>query len=320
MHPGTQHMLPPVTHTSTMTPASSSSLNRANQRESSKTSRRNFLAAGAAGLAAFTSSCAHRTAGTPRPKIAFNTANLVARYSGYRFELKHWGEQHQLTVARTDEKAWAAICREIADCGFSAIEIWEAHAAPQSLNQARANTWKRILADHGLQPVAYAGGLSPETTRICQWLGIPHIDGGLRGLQPDAATTLCQSSGIRFNLENHPEKTVAEILAPIGGGNEWLGVCVDTGWLGTQGADVPAVIRALGPLVRHTHIKDVKAPGAHETCPLGQGVVNVEASLRALQGIGYRGWYSWEDEPEDRNPFQIAAAMRRWLEAQLSTQ
>ena len=109
-----------------------------------------------------------------------------------------------------------------------------------------------------------------------------------------------------------------EILEPIGGGNEWLGVCVDTGWLGTQGADAAAIIRELGPLVRHTHIKDVKSAGAHETCPLGEGVVNVAACIAALKAIRYSGVYSWEDEPEDRNPFASAVRNRRWIERQLS--
>jgi hypothetical protein len=29
---------------------------------------------------------------------------------------------------------------------------------------------------------------------------------------------------------------------------------------------------------------------------------------------GYSGWYSWEDEPEDRNPMLIAAEMRQYIE------
>ncbi|MHB1308249.1 MAG: sugar phosphate isomerase/epimerase family protein [Limisphaerales bacterium] len=281
-------------------------------------SRRSFLVQSSMALAALAAGCATSGGRRGLPPVAFNTANLVARFTGYRYELEHWGAQHQLTVARTDEAAWAAICREIADCGFRTIEIWEAHAAPEALNRARAATWKRILDDHGLQPIAYAGGLRPETIEICQWLGIPHVDGGLRGLSPDAATALCRSTGMPFNLENHPEKTVEQILAPIGGGNDWLGVCVDTGWLGTQGADAPAVIRALGPLVRHTHIKDVKAAGAHETCLLGEGVVDVAGAIRALREIGYPGAYAWEDEPEDRNPFDSAVRNRQWIEQRLA--
>jgi len=252
-------------------------------------------------------------------RIAFNTANLVARCTNYRYELKHWGEQHQKTVAQTDEAAWDAICREIAAAGYRAVEIWEAHAAPESLTREKALRWQSILDRHGLRPVAYAGGLRRETLQICQWLGIPHVDGGLRDQTPAQATALCREFGVRFNLENHPEKTAAEAVAKIGGGNEWLGICVDTGWFGTQGANVPDAIRACGKLVRHTHIKDVKAAGAHETCLLGGGVVDVPGCLLALKAVGYTGWYSWEDEPEDRNPFDSAVVNRQWLQARLKS-
>jgi sugar phosphate isomerase/epimerase len=281
--------------------------------------RRQFLQAaalGASGLCLAHAGCVSQQARVPAQKrIAFNTANLVARFTNYRFELKRWGEQHQKTMAMTDEAAWTAICREIAAAGFSAVEIWEAHAAPESLTRDKAARWKRILDDHGLQPIAYAGGLRIETLQICQWLGIPHVDGGLHGQTPEQAAALCRQFGVRFNIENHPEKTAAEALAKVGGGNEWLGLCVDTGWFGTQAADVPAQIRAAGPFVRHTHIKDVKAAGSHQTCLLGEGVARVAACLTALRDIGYSGWYSWEDEPEDRNPFDSAVRNRAWLEA-----
>ena len=227
-------------------------------------------------------------------------------------------DQHKATIAATDEAAWRAICKDIAAAGFSAVEVWEAHAAPESLDEAKAKRWRRILDEAGLSPVAYAGGLRRETLRICRWLGIPHIDGGLRDLAPAPATALCREFGIRFNIENHPEKSAAEILARIGGGNEWLGVCIDMGWLGTQGVAAPEAIRACGRLVRHTHVKDVKAAGAHDTCLLGEGVVNVPACLQALRELKYAGSYSWEDEPEDRNPLDSAVRNREWLARQLS--
>jgi len=285
--------------------------------------RRDFIqtfSLGAAALAALPMGCRHPASKASKPflPVAFNTANLVARVSGYRFELKNWGEQHRRTVAATDERAWDAICREIAAAGFHAVEIWEAHASPETLTPARAVAWKQTLADHRLEPVAYAGHLSRETADVCLRLGIPQIAGSLGGLSPDQATELCRGTGIRFNYENHPEKSVAEILARVAGGSEWLGVCVDTGWLGTQAVPAPQAIRALGPLVRHTHIKDVKAAGAHETCLLGAGVVDVAGAIGALREIGYRGWYSWEDEPEDRNPMESAARNRRWIEEKLA--
>jgi L-ribulose-5-phosphate 3-epimerase len=251
------------------------------------------------------------------PKVAFNTANLVARVSGYRFELSQWMEQHKKTIAATDEAAWRAICKEIAAAGFAAVEVWEAHAAPESLDEAKARLWRRILDEAGLTPIAYAGGLRPETVAICRWMGIPHIDGGLRELRPEQATALCRESGIRFNVENHPEKSAQEILQKVGGGNEWLGVCIDTGWLGTQGVSEPEVIKACGPFVRHTHVKDVKAAGRHDTCLLGDGAADVAGCMSALRAVGYAGWYSWEDEPEDRNPFDSAVRNREWIEKSL---
>jgi L-ribulose-5-phosphate 3-epimerase len=292
-------------------------------RKHHSTSRREFLfttTLGAAGLVCAQTGCKHGgdySTSAKQPVIAFNTANLAGQVTGFRFELKNWGQQHQKTIAATDEKAWAAICREIASTGFRAVEVWEAHAAPESLDQQKAKAWGRILAEHNLKPVGYAGRLRRETLQLCQWLQIPRINGSIGSLKPEEASALCREFGIAFNLENHPEKAAAEILTPIGGGNEWLGVCVDTGWLGTQGVSAPAMIRTLGRLVRHTHIKDVKGVGAHETCLLGTGVVDVDACLQALKEVGYSGVYSWEDEPEDRNPFDSAMRNREWLQARV---
>ncbi|RPI20679.1 MAG: sugar phosphate isomerase/epimerase, partial [Acidobacteria bacterium] len=251
------------------------------------------------------------------PQIAFNTANLVARVTGYRYELRNWMTQHIKTAEATDAAAWRAICQEIAATGFKAVEVWEAHASPEKLDRAKALEWKKILDGAGLKAVAYAGRLSPKTAEICQVLGIPHIDGGLGTLSPEQATALCKETGIRCNIENHPEKSADELKKKIGAGNEWLGVCIDTGWLGTQGVSGPDVIKACGSLVRHTHIKDVKKAGAHETCPLGEGVANVEGCLKALQAINYQGAYSWEDEPEDRNPFDSAKRNLAWIAARV---
>jgi len=250
-------------------------------------------------------------------KIAFNTANLVARVSGYQFQLSNWGAQHQQTIKLTDEDAWRDICREIAGYGFRAVEVWEAHAAPETLDENKAKIWKQILDDNGLQPIGYAGSFRPETVKICQWLDIPFVAGGARQ-SLEETEKLARESGVSFYFENHPEKSVEEILSKINGGSDVIGVAVDTGWLGTQGVDAPAAIRALGDKIRHVHLKDVKAAGGHETRVLGTGVVDIAGVVSALKEIGYDGWYSWEDEPEDRNPMDSAIANRQYIEKLLS--
>lgn len=249
--------------------------------------------------------------------VAFNTANLVARVSGYRFQLSRWGEQHARTARETDEAAWRSICADIARAGYQAVEVWEAHASPDALTHEKALVWREIMDENNLAPAGYAGQLTERTVQICHWMGIDRINGGLPMDLPEA-NDLCRTSGVRYNFENHPEKSAGDVLAKIGGGSEFVGVCVDTGWLGTQNVSAPDTIRVLGPLVRHVHVKDVKAAGGHDTCLLGTGVVDLPGTFAALAEIGYDGWYSWEDEPEDRNPLDAAEESRRFIEARLA--
>ena len=40
---------------------------------------------------------------------------------------------------------------------------------------------------------------------------------------------------------------------------------------------------------------------------------NNAGCIAALRSIAYTGWLSWEDEPEDRNPFDSAVRNREWI-------
>jgi L-ribulose-5-phosphate 3-epimerase len=63
------------------------------------------------------------------------------------------------------------------------------------------------------------------------------------------------------------------------------------------------------------HLKDVLRAGEpHDTCAWGEGVVDVEACVRMLERIDYRGALAVEHEPEDRDPTEEIRAMRRQLE------
>lgn len=247
------------------------------------------------------------------PIIAFNTANLVARVNGYRFKLSNWMEQHHKTISQTDDKEFAAICREIAQCGYAAVEWWVAHIAPAGMTESRAAAYRAAMAECGITPVALAGGLDEGTARVCKHLHIPCVAGGVDQTRKMEIRELSRRTGIRVNHENHPETSVKEIRLKIDHGADGLGVAVDTGWMGTQGMNAPAAIRELGTLIRHVHVKDVAAPGAHDTVKLGTGCVDIAGCIRELKAIGYAGVLSWEDEPENRNPFDIAAEMRLYI-------
>lgn len=152
------------------------------------------------------------------------------------------------------------------------------------------------------------GSTPDEFERSCQIavaLGAPILGGGTSMLKKDRPLVIARlkQHGLKFGLENHPEKTPQEVLDQIGSdGEDVLGATVDTGWFGTQGYDAARAIEELGPYVFHVHLKDVKAAGAHETCRYGEGVVPIEGCVRALKQIGYQGAISVEHEPHHVDP------------------
>lgn len=248
-----------------------------------------------------------------KPIIAFNTANFVAWFSQFRFKLAEWGVQEKLTVAGTTPEVFDEMCRAIRAAGYRHVEIWKAHLEKCADDPERADRFAQILADHQLTPIAMAGTLSEVNARVCKRFNIPACCGGYWGTSREEVAKRARDTGIRFSFENHPEKSVDEIRQQIAYGADGLAACVDTGWLATQGLDVPPVIRALGRLVRHVHFKDIAAAGGHDCVPLGTGIVDFPGTVRELRAIGYEGPISWEDEPENRNPLETAAAAREYI-------
>jgi sugar phosphate isomerase/epimerase len=167
----------------------------------------------------------------------------------------------------------------------------------------------------------YAAWIRPSTVeRACELaraLGTGIVGGGLSGEALELVPVL-REHGVRLAVENHPERTPAEVLAVVAVADDVLAATVDTGWWGTQGYDPVRAIEELGAHVAHVHLKDVLPGAEHVTCPWGDGVVDVEACVRALQRIGYRDAYTVEHEPEDHDPSDEVRAMRERLEGWLA--
>ncbi len=65
--------------------------------------------------------------------------------------------------------------------GYEAVEVWIAHCDPRFTDEQRARSLRRILDEHGLEPIGLAGALTEESARVCQWMGTPAANGGLWG-------------------------------------------------------------------------------------------------------------------------------------------
>lgn len=262
-------------------------------------------------------------------RISFITANFVARALGYHMT-GGWMQgdtatQDYFRPLETFPERFGAMLAEIKTLGFDALDLWGTHlhpawATPEHLEAARA-----ALREHDLEVLslaAWCGSLEALKgfCRVANAVGARVIAGGAPTLSEyrAEAVAVLKHHGVRFGIENHPEKTPAELLTQIGDGADgFIGAAVDTGWWATHGYSPPRAIRALSETLLAVHLKDIKATGAHETCCLGDGVAEIEACVRVLQEIGYRGAIGIEHEPETFDPAKDVLESKRRLEGWL---
>lgn len=273
------------------------------------------------------------------PAPSFITANFVARPLGYRMD-QGWAQGDQASndffaPLETFEARFDALLAEIKALGFGTIDLWCAHlhwrwATPQHIETAKA-----LLGKHGLGVRSYSawvmGGPADlhAACRLCVALDIPYFVGNCQLFTDDrpAAVAILREHGVGYAIENHPEKSAAEIIARLGPGDEdVVGVGLDVGWCGTEGWDALAAVKELGARMFAIHLKDVKPRRAektglqfvdmgHETCRLGDGIVPVRAVVDHLRAIGFRGSISIEHEPETYNPGDEVRESRERVES-----
>ena len=248
-------------------------------------------------------------------KISFITANFVGRALDYNLKPFDWGQADEATQrlfhGGSFEEEFSEIMRIISDAGFKMIELWTAHLNYKKATQELIRKAKQILKNLNLSVYSYAGGFGnseeeiEKSFQLAQVMGAKVLAGSLNEKLLDRAYSLCREYKIRLAFENHPDRETPEkIKELIGDRKDWFGACVDTGWFATFNIDAREAVRELGKSVFHLHLKDIKAAGAHETCTLGDGIVNIPAVISALREISYDGYLSIEHEPEYYDPME----------------
>ena len=256
--------------------------------------------------------------------VSFMTANDVAREVGFR--MHGWGHGDRATNdAFRPLETYAARVGELFDrvveLGFGAVDLWGAHLNPEWATDEHVETAVTALSERGLAVASYqVYAPAQQLERACAIaarLGTSVLSGFVP-VEDERLSSLLERHGLVFALENHPEPTPQVMLDKIGG-QPRVGVCVDTGWFGTQGYAAPQAIEELGERVLNVHLKDVLHEGEpHDTCRWGDGIVDIEGCVRALQRIGYAGSISVEHEPETYDPSDDVRAMREQLEEWLA--
>lgn len=269
--------------------------------------------------------------------ISFMGANLVAQQLDWSMTEGWWqgdtaANDHYRPI-ETFEDRFGAFVDLAAGAGFRSLDVWTGQLNWEWATQAHLEAARRVLRNRGITVTSYAGGFGDtveefgKACAVAVGLGAPILSGNapLRETDRSGLLTTLRSNGLVFAIENHPETTAEELLEKIGDGDGgFIGAAVDTGWWATQGADAADAIRRLGEHVMHVHIKDIRAAGAHDTCGLGDGIVDIRDCLAAMGEIGFDGPISIEHEPEHYDPMpEVTASKARldeWLAVTASVQ
>ena len=260
------------------------------------------------------------------PAIAFTTANFVARETGWAMHGWRHGDgaaQEHYRELETYGERLDEMLAKVGALGFDTIDLWGAHLGTGWATDEHLAIARETLERHGLRVATYATWVDPANVeRACELargIGTNVIGAGFSGEPEALAPVLARARRSPGRREPSGEDTArgaredrARAAARSGRPSTRAG--------GERRATTrPRAIDELGGHVLHVHLKDVRAVGEpHDTCPWGDGVVDIEACVRTLQGLGYTGALAIEHEPEDHDPSDEIVGLRSRLEAWLA--
>lgn len=218
--------------------------------------------------------------------------------------------------------------------GFAAIELrgvmgsLDLPSLPQFAPERIAQK-KKEVADHGLK-ISDLGASSqmhvaePEERAkqladakrfidLAQALEVPYVrvfGNELKGPREEVIARVADGlhevgeyalpKGVTVILESHGDFTNSPLLKEVLTKANSKGVALlwDAHHTFVEGHEQPEqTVTALGPLIRHTHLKDSVLAGKDRKYVLtGKGDVPVERQVQALRRIGYKGYYCFEWE------------------------
>ena len=159
--------------------------------------------------------------------LSFMSANYVGKELGYS-AADEWGPSTSRRTRHSSRSrrfgAVDALLTSITEIGFETIDLWFAHLNWRWATHDHVAIARDSLAHHGVSVVAFAGGIGDtvgDVQSACRLANDLNVDliaglGGIVHTDRSGAAAVLAAHGVRFGLENHPERTSAEVLAAIG--------------------------------------------------------------------------------------------------------
>lgn len=93
-----------------------------------------------------------------------------------------------------------------------------------------------------------------------------------------------------------------------------VGCNFDAGHLFCVGEDPAAAVETLGPYTPHYHIEDIPADRSHEHTQLGDGAMDIDGFLEAVEDSGYEGFVTVELYPYQETAEETAREAYTYLD------
>ena len=181
-------------------------------------------------------------------------------------------------------------------CVSSSANLYWQDPEKRAKDLADARRFIDLAAILGASNVRVFGGKAPDD----------------KAPMPDAATRKRVAAGLRelgeyaaprkvtVILESHDHFTSSSTLKDVlqAANSAHVGLLWDAHHtFATSNEDPEFTVSQLGRWIRHTHLKDSVGTGEDRKYVLtGRGTVPIERQIKALQGIGYKGFYCFEWE------------------------
>ncbi len=211
----------------------------------------------------------------------------------------------------------------VAELGFDGVELFDLHGHdPSTVREWLDGLGLAVAGRHaGLQGLEGDPAQLADELRVLgcdrlvlSWIDPPQTPADERAAVERISTVArnVRELGMRFGFHNHWAE-----LAPLDGGEsvlEQLGSLpadllwfeLDLGWAWEAGADPVALLRRLRGRTPLVHVKDLRARGTREHCPVGDGAVGYDRVLPAALGLEIE-WLLVEQDEIDGPPFDAVA-------------